>query len=72
MVFQVRVGPEDHKNIQGKLSGTARNLKHNQSMTKFALAGSQDVVDDNTNHRGARMVFHTMNSNNTWKEPQCL
>ena len=29
--------------------------------------GSKDVVDDKTNNRGARMVFHTMNPINTWK-----
>ena len=71
MVFYVRAGPEDHKYIQGTISGIARNLKYNQSMTKLALAGSQDVVDDNTNHRGARMVFHTRNSIDTWKKPKC-
>jgi hypothetical protein len=32
---------------------------------------SKDVVDDNTNHRGARMVFLTMNSINTWGKIKC-
>ena len=30
---------------------------------------SREVVDDNTNHRGAGMVFHMMNPNDTWKKP---
>ena len=41
MVFQVRVGSEDHKNVQGAILEIARNLRHNQCMTKFMLAGSQ-------------------------------
>jgi len=41
MGFQVRVGSEDHKNVQGPISEIARNLRHNQCMTKFVLAGSQ-------------------------------
>ena len=41
-------------------------------MTKFVLAcrESREVVDDNTNHRGARMVFHVMNSIDTWEKPK--
>ena len=30
---------------------------------------SREVADDNTNHRGVRMVFLTMNPINTWKNP---
>ena len=37
-------------------------------MTQFVLAGSQRMfVDDNTNHRGERMVFLMMSPINTWK-----
>ena len=37
-------------------------------MTQFVLAGSQRMfVDDNTNHRGARMVFLVLSPINTWK-----
>ena len=32
---------------------------------------SMEGVDDNTNQRGARMVFLTMNSINTWKMSKC-
>ena len=31
-------------------------------MNKFVLGEGKNVVDDNTNHRGARMVFLIMNS----------
>ena len=31
-------------------------------MNTFVLREDKDVVDDNTNHRGARMVFLIMNS----------
>ena len=72
MVFQVRVGSEDHKNTEGTSSGIARNLRNNKNMTKFVLAvKSRMFVDDNTNHRGARMVFLTMNSIDTRKKPMC-
>ena len=30
-------------------------------MNKFVLGGGKNVVDDNTIHRGARMVFLTLN-----------
>ena len=30
-------------------------------MNKFVLGGGKNVVDDNTNHRGAMMVFLIMN-----------
>ena len=31
-------------------------------MNKFVLGGGKNVVDDNTIHRGARMVFLNMDS----------
>ena len=31
-------------------------------MNKFVLGEGKNVADDNTNHRGARMVFPIMNS----------
>ena len=33
---------------------------------------STEVVDDNTNRRGARMVFLVMNSIDTWKSPRFI
>ena len=64
MVFQVRVGSEDHKNTEGTISGTSSNLrfipKHDQV---YVGRKSKDIVDDNTNHRGAKVVFLIMNFN---------
>ena len=69
MVFQVRVGSEDHKNTRKTNSRIARILRHNQNMTSLCWKEGKEVIDDNTNHRGARMVFLTMNSIDTWKTP---
>ena len=33
-----------------------------KNMNKFVLGEGKNVVDDNTNHRGARMVFLITNS----------
>ena len=42
-------------------------------ITKFVLKGSQQMfVNDNTNHRGASMVFLVMNSIHTWKSPMVM
>ena len=41
-------------------------------MNKFVLGGGKNVIDDNTNHRGARMVFLIMNSNNILEELRML
>ena len=32
---------------------------------------STEAVDDNTNQRGARMVFPVMNSIDTWEKSKC-
>ena len=32
---------------------------------------STDVVDDNTNHRGAKVVFLTIRLIDTWEAPKC-
>ena len=34
--------------------------------------GDKNVVDDNTNHRGARMIFLTMNSTDVLEELRIL
>ena len=71
MVFQVTVGSEDHKRYKGTFPRLARSSKYNQDMIKHVLEEDKSVVDDNANHQGARMVFLTMNSTDTWKKPKC-
>ena len=61
MVFQVRIGYEDHQNTQGTTSRISRKTRYNKNMTKCWKDG-KDVVDDNPNYQGARMVFLIMNS----------
>ena len=41
-------------------------------MNKFVLRGGKNVVDDNTIHRGARMVFLIMNSIDILEELRML
>ena len=41
-------------------------------MNKFLLGEGKNVVDDNTNHRGARMVFLIMNSIDILEELRML
>jgi hypothetical protein len=44
MMFQVRVGPEDHKNTQGAISRIARKTRYNQNMTKSVLEGKTRML----------------------------
>ena len=41
-------------------------------MNTFVLREDKDVVDDNTNHQGARMVFLNMNSIDILEELRML
>ena len=41
-------------------------------MNKFVLGGGKNVIDDNTNHRGARMVFLIMNLINILEQLRML
>ena len=41
-------------------------------MNKFVLGEGKNVADDNTNHRGARMVFLIMNSIDILEELRML
>jgi hypothetical protein len=50
----------------------ARSLRYNQNLTKSVLEGRQDVVEDNTNYRGARMVLPIMNSIHILEEVKML
>ena len=38
----------------------------------LCCGGDKNVVDDNTNHQGARMIFHIMNSIDNLEELKIL
>ena len=70
VAFQVRVRSDDHRNTQGTISGIARNLRFIPKHDQVCVGReSKDVVDDNINHRGARVVLLTMRLIDTWKAP---
>ena len=47
--------------VELNISWIAGNQDTTQNMNKFVLGGGKNVVDDNTIHRGARMVFLILN-----------
>ena len=63
MVFRVRVGSKDLKRYKGTLPRLCRNVRNNQTRPGMCWQEVKDVIDDITNHRGARMVFLTMKFN---------
>jgi hypothetical protein len=72
MVFQVRVGSEDHKRFKGVFPGLSRNVRNNQTQSGLGWQKVKDVIDDITNHRGVGMVFLAMNSMDISEEAKIL
>ena len=57
------------------LATTHRHVKKNvfsKLYEQVCVGEGKNVVDDNSNHRGARMVFITMNSINILEEVKML
>ena len=72
MVFQVKVGPEDHKRYKGIFPRLCRNIRYNQTRPSLCWQEVKDVIDDITNHRGAGMVFLAMNPIDVSEETEVL
>ena len=65
-------GGNDDTQVSGVYLSKGKHIKTYMAKLLLACRESREVVDDNTNHQGTRMVFLVMNSIRTWKSPRVM